>query len=94
MRNYTKHKTFDAQEKNNVQQRSNNVFFWRWEHTLHFSSGLRLTVGWGLFARQPRAKAHAAVWGQNLRFLANLFSMSPTQSSAFTNLSWQVPRLT
>lgn len=50
------------------------------------------TVALGLFARQPRAKAHAAVW--NRCFLANLFSMSPTQLSAFTNLSWQAPRLT
>lgn len=51
----------------------------------------------GLFAHYPPpcAKAHTAdSEGKNSRFLANLFSMSPTQSSAFTNLSWQVPRLT
>lgn len=44
----------------------------------------------GLFAHHPPpcAKAHTAESeGKNSRFLANLFSMSPTQSSAFTNLS-------
>lgn len=36
----------------------------------------------------PRAKTHTTESeGKNSRFLANLFSMSPTQSSAFTNLS-------
>lgn len=44
----------------------------------------------GLFAHHPPpcVKAHTAESeGKNSRFLANLFSMSPTQSSAFTNLS-------
>lgn len=55
------------------------------------------TTDMELFVRRlpPFAKTHTAESeGKNSRFLANLFSMSPTQSSAFTNLSWQVPRLT
>lgn len=66
MRKYTKHKTFDAKDEKKTSSKGQNnanpcFFSWRWEHALHFSSEFRPTAGRGLFARHPRAKAHAAV---------------------------------